>query len=140
MVIIYVKKTIIVCACLGNHREDIGCAHNITIIISKKKKKNKHQHWCVFGLTVIIFSSDSIDQANVPHHLAMSISYVENAVFALKNFGNNLQMDTFPLKLENELSFIILTVLYQLSYWARSDPDQITEPPSPLPAERMKER
>ena len=31
-------------------------------------------------------------------------------------------------------------LLFQLSYWARSDPDQITEPPSPSPAERMKER
>ena len=41
VVIIHVKKTIIVCACLGNHREDIGCAHNITIIISKKKKEKQ---------------------------------------------------------------------------------------------------
>ena len=31
-------------------------------------------------------------------------------------------------------------LLFQLSYWARSDSDQITEPPSPTPAERMKER
>ena len=31
-------------------------------------------------------------------------------------------------------------LLYQLSYWARSDSDQITEPLSPSPAERMKER
>ena len=31
-------------------------------------------------------------------------------------------------------------LLYQSSYWARSDSDQITEPPSPSPAERMKER
>ena len=31
-------------------------------------------------------------------------------------------------------------LLYQLSYWARSDSDQITEPLSPSPAERTKER
>ena len=31
-------------------------------------------------------------------------------------------------------------LLYQLSYWARPDSEQITEPPSPSPAERMKER
>ena len=31
-------------------------------------------------------------------------------------------------------------LLYQLSYWARSDSDQATEPLSPSPAGRMKER
>ena len=30
--------------------------------------------------------------------------------------------------------------LYQLSSWARSDSDQVTEPLSPSPAERIKER
>ena len=61
VVIVNVKKTLIVWACLGNHREDIGCAHNITIIISKKNKKIK---------------KIKKKQANVHHHLAMSISYV----------------------------------------------------------------
>ena len=31
-------------------------------------------------------------------------------------------------------------LLYQLSYWARSESDQIIEPLFPFPAERMKER
>ena len=30
-------------------------------------------------------------------------------------------------------------LLFQLSYWARSDSDQITEPPSPSPAETTKD-